>query len=103
MFLGRSRPCESLAALAIAMVTEPQEVCGADTEGPSLERKPSQNTLPETDDARTNPAEKTQKSAPGGSLSLDNGGPHKGSAGDAPAGCREDAPPTRRCDPGCTP
>jgi hypothetical protein len=40
---------------------------------------PRQNTLRETDDARTNPAEKNTKSALRGSLSLDNRGPPKGS------------------------
>jgi len=37
--------------------------------------KPRQNTLRETDDARTKTAEKTQKSALRGRLSLDNRGP----------------------------
>jgi hypothetical protein len=37
--------------------------------------KPRQNTLRETNDARTKTAEKTQKSALRGSLSLDNRGP----------------------------
>ena len=31
MFLGRSRPCERLAVLAIMRATAPQEVCGAAT------------------------------------------------------------------------
>jgi hypothetical protein len=46
--------------------------------------KSSQNTLSETDDARTNTAEKKQKSALRGGLSLDNGGPHKCSARSMP-------------------
>ena len=49
-------------------------------DGRASREKPRQNTLPEEDCARAWPAEKRTKSALRESLSLDNGGPHKGSA-----------------------
>jgi len=39
MFLGRRESHENLSALAITMATEPQEVCGADTGCPYLDRE----------------------------------------------------------------
>src|SRR5437879_10463985 len=61
------------------MAVDPQYVCGAAHERRTSRAKPRQNTLPEDDCTRPYTAEKSTKSAPRGSLSLDNGGPHKGS------------------------
>jgi hypothetical protein len=39
MFLGRREPYQRFSALTMAMVTEPQYVCGADTQGLGLLRE----------------------------------------------------------------
>jgi hypothetical protein len=71
-----------LSAIAMALAVAPQEGFGAAHARRPSRAKPRQHTLPEEDGTRTYTAEKSQKSAPRGSRSLDNGGPHKGSARD---------------------
>ncbi len=61
------------------MASEPQEVFGAATLG-HLHVKSSQDTLSMANNAGIHQAEKKQKTAQRISLSLDNQGPHKGSA-----------------------
>jgi len=61
-----------------AKATEPQYVCGAATLGRTCAQKSRQDMRPTVDCAGTWKAEKKQKTAYRGSLSLDNGGPHKG-------------------------
>jgi hypothetical protein len=78
---GRREP-PPLSAIAMALAVAPQEGFGAAHARRPSRAKPRQHTLPEEDGTRTYTAEKSQKSAPRGSRSLDNGGPHKGSARD---------------------
>lgn len=60
-FLGRRKSHPCFSALAIAMVTEPPYVFGADTGCLACAQKSRQNTLPEDDDVRPNTAEKSWK------------------------------------------
>jgi hypothetical protein len=79
MFLGRRGAHESLSALAIPMATAPQEVFGADTGCPYLARETKTEHVAR--DGRRQArhcGKKVGKSALRESLSLDNGGPHKG-------------------------
>jgi hypothetical protein len=78
MFRGRRD--SRVSARAMAMAREPPYVFGADTGHLSRYREMKQSTKPDADDAKTNPAEKKQQSAPRGRLSLDNWGPHTCSA-----------------------
>ena len=60
-FRGRRGAPPCFSARAIALVTAPPEVCGADTGCLGHTQPSSQHTLPETDDTRTNAAEKIVK------------------------------------------
>jgi Transposase len=66
-----------LSAIAMTMAVDPPYVCGQPHDGRASREKPSQNTLPEDDGARSSLAETPKKSASRGSLSLDKRGPSK--------------------------
>ena len=68
-----------VSALVLALAREPHEVFGAATLG-HLHVPSSQDTLPMANEAGIPQAEKKQKTAHRILLSLDNRGPHKGSA-----------------------
>src|SRR5262249_29004927 len=61
IFLGRKETKRRLFALAIAMVTEPQYVCGAAMVGCTCSSKSSQQMRPTVGDAKPWKAEKKQK------------------------------------------
>jgi hypothetical protein len=76
MFLGRREPYEGSLHSPLRWRETLNKCLVQPHERYASREKSSQNTLPEDDCASTT-AEKSTKSALRGSLSLDNGGPHK--------------------------
>jgi len=83
MFLGRRKPCIGSRHSPCRWRETLNKCVVQPPDGRASREKPSQNTLPEDDDAKISLAEKRKKSALRRRLSLDNRGPHKCSAWNA--------------------
>jgi hypothetical protein len=81
--LGRRGCPRRPSVIAGSMATAPRDVFGADTCGLRHQREIQPEHAPEGCLRRDQPADKRKKSALRARLSLDNGGPQKGSAGEA--------------------
>jgi hypothetical protein len=81
MFRGRRASPQHFSALASTMAPEPQDVFGADTGCPYLDRETKSEHVARDRRRQDQHCGKNTKSALKGSLSLDNRGPHKCSAG----------------------